>query len=568
MTHLPSDESFSELCVRLKDLFAGRIDKTRPTNLGSQQIIPLDDTTGWAELELTLTQLQRHVLNHETAQPLALFEQFPDEIFEFLISKSGVHMSRYIRQQSLSFSQKLIQKHFQKGAFSLHQQILSQDQPYLKTVLFDRICVILCEGLQDNWSEIRLPACHCARAFLLALSESDQDIYWRSLLPRLCLNRFYAAEGVRSYSLDTWRLVLGTRGRLLLERHFSAAVDHYTSMSRAQNHMVAEAACQVMAEAAARLDPSAVRPCLPLLFSSLMACLMEVSWPVKDAATAATGTLVRFFPEEALMYPVRVDADGSQTDYLSLCMSIWGDQLVDSIWSVRETAATAFGDALLAPSLVVRNRALREVIICVTKNLLRATEEATREEAVQKQRITNFLPNALLVSAARSAAAGVGKDGAEFPINRGEMHQTSGWGCCLDCASDRRRSPWEASAGAAVLVREVTRAALELKDADSYDQAQSAQSLLHPTTNYDVVTASVPSSSKRVSSESLLYLVTEEWLVSIWSLLSLNHFRECFKLHTSVLQTLSETYLHLAQISGTKKTASLLTTDRISVIKQ
>lgn len=33
------------------------------------------------------------------------------------------------------------------------------------------------------------------------------------LIGRMCLNRYYVAEGVRVYSLETWKLVYGDLGR-------------------------------------------------------------------------------------------------------------------------------------------------------------------------------------------------------------------------------------------------------------------------------------------------------------------------------------------------------------------
>ena len=51
-----------------------------------------------------------------------------------------------------------------------------------------------------------------ARAFLLAAKEAAPAFY-PTVLPHLCFNRHDVAEGVRSYSLETWRLVMGEQGR-------------------------------------------------------------------------------------------------------------------------------------------------------------------------------------------------------------------------------------------------------------------------------------------------------------------------------------------------------------------
>ena len=59
---------------------------------------------------------------------------------------------------------------------------------------------------------MRYAACVAARAFMLAAG-SDADRFYPTLLPALAFNRYDVAEGVAAYSRDTWRLIMGTRGR-------------------------------------------------------------------------------------------------------------------------------------------------------------------------------------------------------------------------------------------------------------------------------------------------------------------------------------------------------------------
>lgn len=66
--------------------------------------------------------------------------------------------------------------------------------------------------------QVRYAACVCARRFLLA-AEGFQDEYFPAVLPHLCFNRYDSAEGVRYYSLDTWRLVARDSGPLLVAMH-------------------------------------------------------------------------------------------------------------------------------------------------------------------------------------------------------------------------------------------------------------------------------------------------------------------------------------------------------------
>ena len=65
---------------------------------------------------------------------------------------------------------------------------------------------------------MRYAACVCARAFLLA-AEGFQEAYFPSILPHLCFNRYDVAEGVRSYSLDTWKLVMKDTGPRQVAQH-------------------------------------------------------------------------------------------------------------------------------------------------------------------------------------------------------------------------------------------------------------------------------------------------------------------------------------------------------------
>lgn len=65
--------------------------------------------------------------------------------------------------------------------------------------------------LTADRAQVRYAACVAARAFMLAAGDGRADFY-PALLPPLCFNRHDVAEGVRGYSLETWRLVLGGEG--------------------------------------------------------------------------------------------------------------------------------------------------------------------------------------------------------------------------------------------------------------------------------------------------------------------------------------------------------------------
>lgn len=84
----------------------------------------------------------------------------------------------------------------------------------------DELCKYLGKGLADNWSQVRLSASVATRNFLLPLPNNEsRQLFYPILLPRMCLNRYYAADGVRNYSQETWRRVTGTAGKELVEQY-------------------------------------------------------------------------------------------------------------------------------------------------------------------------------------------------------------------------------------------------------------------------------------------------------------------------------------------------------------
>ena len=98
------------------------------------------------------------------------------------------------------------------------------------------------------------------------------------------MNRYYVAEGVRLYSLDTWKQVVGTKGRESVASCMKETVALYCDQAKANNHAVREAACHCIAELGLRMEPDSVRPFVDDLLKALILCFKDASWPVRDAA--------------------------------------------------------------------------------------------------------------------------------------------------------------------------------------------------------------------------------------------------------------------------------------------
>ena len=71
----------------------------------------------------------------------------------------------------------------------------------------DDLVPIVAKGLGDNWSQVRYAASQAVRSFYLIAKEDNKmrEKFDPLLIPRMCLNRYYVAEGVKIYSNDTWR---------------------------------------------------------------------------------------------------------------------------------------------------------------------------------------------------------------------------------------------------------------------------------------------------------------------------------------------------------------------------
>ena len=79
-----------------------------------------------------------------------------------------------------------------------------------------------------------------SRQFLISLQkyqEKSKEII-STLLPRLCLNRYYLAEGVRIYSQETWVITVGQNGKTLVEDNIENFVKYYIECTQVSNEFL------------------------------------------------------------------------------------------------------------------------------------------------------------------------------------------------------------------------------------------------------------------------------------------------------------------------------------------
>jgi len=316
----------------------------------------------------------------------------------------------------------------------------SDDGDYSDSPFREMIGDALRATLQDNWSQVRMAGSVLCRGYIVALMRMRDDDHGDDgakndgnrvkeaegeeeevtafelalgdlvpmLLPRMCLNRFYLAQGVKLYSQETWRIVFGPNdepegggalhssegargggGIGAVSRCAAPLCRYYSKMCDADNHAVREAACQGVAELAQKIGR---HPAYAEFLSPYVTTLLQVREdhaprfvPFRSplyffAITTEKGindrvfvspdlyltfTVIKLKKQALLMcfhdesWPVRDEACLACGTFciaypeecrpeLPTLFDRWTEQLTDQIWSVREDAAVALGDAIEA----------------------------------------------------------------------------------------------------------------------------------------------------------------------------------------------------------------------------
>lgn len=329
-----------------------RRDLSREARLGGQSEIALDDTTGWHALESLLCSYRELVAG--CGPQLQYLERAPQEQFDLFIRDAAAHMNRHIRQVTFEF---------------IHV-VMNQALPgSLRWVNGDRIemlCHCVSAGLADDFSQVRLPATYAAKYYLISLNDGDRDMYaWPKLLPRVCLNRYYPADGVKSASQEAWAAVTKGSGRALVTQHIAEAFDYYDAMTKNNSHLICEAACWVLGELGSIIDAEAVAPFLQRLLNLLGVCLGDDSWQVRGAACVATGRVIKAHPYAT--------CEVACEKFLPL----WVHHLNDYIWALRSDSAAALGVAFRSPAERLSVEATEAAVQYLNENLAAAKKTKT-----------------------------------------------------------------------------------------------------------------------------------------------------------------------------------------------
>ena len=117
-----------------------------------------------------------------------------------VIEKSIAHLNRFVREISYFVINAILET---SVGIETTEHVPQFNQ------FAEKLVPLVASGLGDNWSQVRYASSLCARSFFLVIKNCENQAEYaqfnNELVPRMCLNRYYVAEGVRNYSIETWK---------------------------------------------------------------------------------------------------------------------------------------------------------------------------------------------------------------------------------------------------------------------------------------------------------------------------------------------------------------------------
>ena len=297
-----------------------------------------------------------------------------------------------------------------------------------------------------------------------------RDKYDPLLVPRMCLNRYYVAEGVKLYSIDTWKMVNGEGGRQIVSKYAEQVCRFYILQSQADNHAVREAACHCISElctkVAQEIDKEPFKPYVAEMLAALLDCFKDASWPVRDCACIACSHFVSTFPEE------------SKTVFPEL-KELWFSHLSDNIQSVREHSSQSVLEVFKKAEMY-REELKTEIEKHIEENLMMA-----KQQGVDSSKFSGLQNETLF---------GVPKEKHEHDEHSNKTMYSCGslapklkrGGGCMDHGFTKPKEPWEQTDGAIFLLRECSNIEemqpLVIKNIDNLSNLAYIDSFKHAST--------------------------------------------------------------------------------------
>ncbi len=417
----------AQLWASVDSQLARRATETRPTNLGAQRDIPLDDVTGWRALETSLLALQAVVEGcgpELVRQGLLSSKDWLDKS----VYAASAHPNRYVREAAMNMVRVLVEH--------CHSDSKEEVLP------LPALAVVVVEGLADAWPQVVYAAACATRSLLAAAQLSGNEEVFRLLLPPLCQSRYYVPEGVQVHAQETWVALFTTSpaaggkagsGRETVARYVGEMVEHHCyAVTHGRSHFARVAACYALKELAAKLQEEVVRPFAERIVATVLSCLEDRHWEVRSAGCVALAQLFETYPGVVV---------GREEELVGLCFA----RLEDESWSIREEAAWVLAAlARFGGEKKVMMSSQFAARLMTTLGAARAQPVQTKEEQLKRYNDPQ----------AHTGRPTIGCCGGEVAqpasaVAHGHTHTHSSSPCHYDA------QPWEVSEGALYLFREL-----------------------------------------------------------------------------------------------------------------
>jgi hypothetical protein len=165
----------------------------------------------------------------------------------------------------------------------------------------EAIARVIRNGLADNWSQVRFAASIGTRKLFEKFQEEIERLQpsvLDVLVPPMCFNRYYLAEGLRNYSLETWKNVFRDTGKAQVVKRIQHVCQFYETQLASENYTVRLSACHCVSELGTKIALPPLKAEIPSLSNALESLLSDQHWNVRSAACIALGDIASPFLDQ------------------------------------------------------------------------------------------------------------------------------------------------------------------------------------------------------------------------------------------------------------------------------
>ena len=291
---------------------------------GTEAVLGYPDAEGWGTLE-TSVKAVRVVLSALTSLRTDLVVPLHD-----CLEKLLNHTNRFAREQA---------------QYCLSEFIRLTPDLDLEDGARSLFIGWIAGGLQDNWSQVRYAALTATRVLVRScILLNCTDILNEDIVPLLLLNRHFVAEGVKRFSQETWKMLVGPQGgagRVASARH--SVLTYLSTSVDSPNHSVREAVACCMSELLTKVLPVHCAETLTThdVATILRVCITSIeddTWPVRDiGATCTLAFYTGLFPL------VSVDSKSLMLSKIGHIVDLLQSDVFDPMLPLRCSASEAVG---------------------------------------------------------------------------------------------------------------------------------------------------------------------------------------------------------------------------------